>query len=39
MVALTSSMIKLVNATMKYGMAQLEVGPEFAPNYYESGNN
>jgi hypothetical protein len=32
MVALTSSMIELVNATMKYGMVPLEVGPEFAPN-------
>jgi hypothetical protein len=32
MVALTSSMIELVNATIKYAMALLEVGPEFALN-------
>jgi hypothetical protein len=32
MVALTSSMIELVNATIKYTVAPLEVGPEFALN-------
>jgi len=32
MIALTSSLIELVNATMKYGMVLLEVGPELAPN-------
>jgi hypothetical protein len=32
MAALTNSVIELVNATMKYAMALLEVGPEFAPN-------
>jgi hypothetical protein len=32
MAALTSSVIEVVNATMKYAMALLEVGPEFAPN-------
>jgi hypothetical protein len=32
MVALTSSMIELVNATIKHAMAPLEVGPEFALN-------
>jgi hypothetical protein len=30
MVALTSSMIELVNATIKYAKAPLEAGPEFA---------
>ena len=29
---LPSSMIELVNSTMKHGMAPLEVGPGFAPN-------
>jgi hypothetical protein len=29
MVALTSSMIELVNATIKYTVAPLKVGPEF----------
>jgi hypothetical protein len=33
MVAVTSLMRELVNATIKYGMAPLEVGPEFAPNF------
>ncbi len=32
MVELTSSMIELVNATIKYAVAPLEVGPEFALN-------
>jgi hypothetical protein len=32
MIALTSSMIELVNATIKYAMAPLEVGPELALN-------
>jgi hypothetical protein len=32
MVELTSSMIEQVNATIKYAMAPLEVGPEFAFN-------
>jgi hypothetical protein len=32
MVAGTSSMIELVNAIIKYGIAPLGVGPEFAPN-------
>jgi hypothetical protein len=32
MVALTSSMIELVNATIKYTIAPQEVGPEFALN-------
>jgi hypothetical protein len=32
MVALTSLMSELVNATIKFGMAPLEVGPEFAAN-------
>jgi hypothetical protein len=32
MVARTSSMIELVLATIKYVVALLEVGPEFAPN-------
>jgi hypothetical protein len=32
MVARTSSIIKLVLATIKYLVAALEVGPEFAPN-------
>jgi hypothetical protein len=32
MVALTSSTIELVNANIKYAMAPLEVGPEFALN-------
>jgi hypothetical protein len=31
-VATTSSMIELVLATIKYGVAPLEVGPDFAPN-------
>ncbi len=30
-VALTSLMSELVNATIKYVIAPLEVGPEFAP--------
>jgi hypothetical protein len=30
--ALTSLMSELVNATIKYAMAPLEVGPEFAFN-------
>jgi hypothetical protein len=33
MVASTSSMSELVLATIKNGMAPLEVGPEFAPNF------
>jgi len=32
MVALTSSMIELVNATIQYDMTPLLVGPEFALN-------
>jgi hypothetical protein len=32
MVARTSSMIELVLPIIKYGLAPLEVGPEFAPN-------
>jgi hypothetical protein len=32
MIALKCSMIELVNATIKYAMAPLEVGPEFALN-------
>ena len=32
LVALTSLMFELVNTTIKYAMAPLEVGPEFAPN-------
>jgi hypothetical protein len=35
MVALTGLMSELVNATIKYVIAPLEVGPEFAPNYSE----
>ncbi len=31
MVALTSLMPELVNATIKYAVTPLEVGPEFAP--------
>jgi hypothetical protein len=33
MVARTSSMIELVLPIIKYSMAPLEVGPEFAFNY------
>jgi hypothetical protein len=33
MVALTSLMSELVNATIEFGMALLEVGPEFAANF------
>jgi hypothetical protein len=33
MVAPTSLVIKLVGATIKFGMAPLEVGPEFAANF------
>jgi hypothetical protein len=32
MVATTTSMIEPVNATTKYAMGPLEVGPEFALN-------
>jgi hypothetical protein len=32
MVAMTSSMIELVLPSLKYAMALLEVGPEFALN-------
>ena len=32
MVAWTSLMCELVHATIKYGIAPLEAGPEFAPN-------
>jgi hypothetical protein len=32
MVALTSAMIELVDATIKYAVAPLEVGPEFFLN-------
>ena len=32
MVSWTSSTIKLVHETTKYGLAPLEVGPEFVPN-------
>jgi hypothetical protein len=32
MVSWTSSTIKLVHKTIKYGLAPLEVGPEFAHN-------
>jgi hypothetical protein len=32
MVAWTSSTVELVHATIKYGLAPLEVGPEFALN-------
>jgi hypothetical protein len=31
--ALTSLMSELVNATIKFGMASLEIGPEFAANF------
>ena len=27
-----TSMVELVHATIKYGVAPLEIGPEFAPN-------
>ncbi len=33
MVALNSLMSELVNATIKFGMAPLEVGPELAANF------
>jgi hypothetical protein len=33
MVALTSLMSELVNATIKFGMAPLELGPEFAASF------
>jgi hypothetical protein len=33
MVARTSLMSELVLATIKFGMAPLEVGPEFAANF------
>jgi hypothetical protein len=33
MVARTSLMSELVLATVKFGMASLEVGPEFAANF------
>jgi hypothetical protein len=33
MVALTSLMSELVNATIKFVMVPLEVGPEFAANF------
>ncbi len=33
MVALTNLMSELVNAAIKFVMAPLEVGPEFAPNF------
>jgi hypothetical protein len=33
MVARTSLMSELVLATIKFGMASLEVGPEFAANF------
>jgi hypothetical protein len=33
MVALTNLMSELVNATIKFGMAPLEVGTEFAANF------
>ncbi len=33
MVALTSLMSELVNATLKFVMAPLEVGPELAANF------
>ena len=33
MVSLTSLMSELVNATIKFDMAPLEVGPEFAANF------
>jgi hypothetical protein len=32
-VALTSLMSELINATLKFVMAPLEVGPEFAANF------
>ncbi len=32
MVALASPVIELVNATIKYAVAPLEIGPEFAFN-------
>jgi hypothetical protein len=33
MVVLTSLMSEVVNATLKFAMAPLEVGPEFAANF------
>jgi hypothetical protein len=33
MVAPTSLVIELVGATIKFGMAPLELGPEFAANF------
>ena len=33
MIAPTSLVSELVGATIKYGMAPLEVVPEFAPNF------
>jgi hypothetical protein len=33
MVAPTSLVIELVGVTIKFGMAPLEVGPEFAANF------
>jgi hypothetical protein len=33
MIALTSLMSELVNATIQFGMAPLDVGPEFAANF------